>query len=85
MILFGASGHCKSIIDIAESIGENISVIYDDNPKTEAICHIPVQKLISGINSSKENWIIAVGNNKTRQQIAKRLEQHYSKLIHKNP
>ena len=33
MILFGASGHCKSVIDIAESVGEKIGLIYDDNPK----------------------------------------------------
>ena len=35
MILFGASGHSKSVIDIAESIGERITRIYDDNPKVE--------------------------------------------------
>lgn len=51
MILFGASGHCKSVLDIAESIGEYISAIYDDNPKKEAVCHIAVEKFMKGISS----------------------------------
>ncbi|MCB0452957.1 MAG: acetyltransferase [Aequorivita sp.] len=88
MILFGASGHCKSVIDIAESIGEKIPIIYDDNPKVEAICHIPVQKFkseISGLKETglKENWVISIGNNKNRKEVREKLSEKFGLLIHK--
>ncbi len=83
MILFGASGHCKSVIDIAESIGEKISIIYDDNPKVEAVCHIPVQKLKSEISGLKEDWIISIGNNRNRQEVRNKLKQNFGFLIHR--
>lgn len=83
MILFGASGHCKSVIDIAESIGEYIRVIYDDNPKKEAICHIPVEKFIKGISGGGESWIVSIGNNKMRKEVRNKLQGNFGKLIHK--
>ena len=83
MILFGASGHCKSVIDVAESIGEQIRVIYDDNPKAEAVCHIPVKKFMSGIFGSGENWIISIGNNKMRKEVSGKLQGSFGTLIHK--
>ncbi len=83
MILFGASGHCKSVIDIAESIGETIDIIYDDNPKAEAICHIPVQRYLPEISRSADTWIISIGNNKTRHDISKKLGKKFGVLIHR--
>ncbi len=83
MILFGASGHCKSVIDIAESIGEKIEIIYDDNPKVEAICHIPVQRYLQEISHSANTWIISIGNNKTRYDISKKLGKKFGVLIHR--
>ena len=83
MILFGASGHCKSVIDIAESVGEKIGLIYDDNPKVEAVCHIPVKKFIQGTSEFKETCIISVGNNKMRQEISMKLKTDFGILIHR--
>ena len=37
MILFGASGHAKVIIDILEGNGVQVEKIYDDNPRTDNI------------------------------------------------
>ncbi len=83
MILFGASGHCKSVIDIAESIGEKISIIYDDNPKVEAVCHIPVQKFKSEISDLKKPWVISIGNNRNRREVRNKLTQNFGLLIHR--
>ncbi len=83
MILFGASGHCKSVIDIAESIGEEIKIIYDDNPKVEAVCHIPVQRFLSEISGLKETWIISIGNNRNRKEVKNKLAQSFGLLIHR--
>lgn len=83
MILFGASGHCKSVIDIAESIGERVHIIYDDNPKAEAVCHIPIQKYLSGVSRSSDTWIISIGNNKIRKEVYEKLGKKYGILVHK--
>lgn len=83
MVLFGASGHCKSVIDIAESIGQKVSIIYDDKPKTEAVCHIPVEKFVNDLSGQKETWIISIGNNSIRKEISEKLPQKFGQLIHK--
>lgn len=83
MILFGASGHCKSVIDIAESTGEKITIIYDDNPKVEAVCHIPVQKFKTEVYIEKEPWIISIGNNRNRKEVRKKLTKKFGLLIHR--
>ncbi len=83
MILFGASGHSKSVIDIAESIGERITRIYDDNPKVEAVCHIPVQKFLAEPINANEAWIVSIGNNRNRKKIVEKLTQHFGLLVHR--
>ena len=83
MILFGASGHCKSVIDIAESIGEKIKIIYDDNPKVDTVYHIPVQKFQAETSGLSESWIISIGNNKNRKEVREKLSEKFGLLIHK--
>tara|TARA_R100000306_G_scaffold62369_1_gene69004 strand:- start:171 stop:773 length:603 start_codon:yes stop_codon:yes gene_type:complete len=83
MILFGASGHSKSVIDIAESIGERITRIYDDNPKVEAVCHIPVQKFLAEPINTNEAWIVSIGNNGNRKKIVEKLTKNFGLLVHR--
>ena len=83
MILFGASGHSRSVIDVAQSIGENITLIYDDNPIVEAICHIPVVKYENARPSESETWLVAIGDNKTRQKISRRITKNFGLLVHR--
>lgn len=83
MILFGASGHSRSVINVAESIGQKITAIYDDNPETEALCDIPVEKFIKNVSGQKENWLISIGHNKIRKQVSNKLQGNYSTLIHR--
>ena len=83
MILFGASGHCKSVIDIAESISEHISVVYDDNPQAAAVCHIPVKKYMAGTYGFGESWIVSIGNNRIRKKVKEKLQCDFGLLKHK--
>ncbi len=83
MILFGASGHCKSVIDIAKSLGEEITIIYDDNPKAEAICNIPIQKFKAEVSNEKETWVISIGSNKNRMKVKNKLAENFGLLIHR--
>lgn len=82
MILFGASGHGKSIIDIAQSIGEPITHIYDDNPPAQSVCNIRVYKFDPRAVHPNEKWIIGIGNNMVRKAVKSRLNVKFGTLIH---
>ena len=83
MYLFGASGHCKVIIDI---INENylfeIKAIIDDDPKLDAIFGIDVIKTVHFKFDLDDNLFIAIGNNFIRKKITEKYPLKYPVLIH---
>lgn len=83
MILFGAGGHGKSIINVAHSINLEIKRIYDDNPFTDKICDIPVMKYAVGTILEKQPWIIGIGCNRARKVVREKLFGNFGTLIHK--
>ncbi len=78
MKLFGASGHGKVIISIIETLNIKLSNIYDDRAPF-IILGYQVKKYDG---NETENFIISVGNNKTRKSISKKLNVNYTKIIH---
>lgn len=80
--LFGASGHCKVVIDILQNSGATIEVIVDDNPNVKAILGKAV--LLSNQIGSRtlKNVIVSIGNNRIRKLIVSRLNGTFSKAIH---
>ena len=84
MILYGASGHSKVIIDIVESRAEQtIDFIIDDNKDIKEVFGYKVEhKFRNGLKN--EPLVIAVGNNQVRKKIADKFKFTYSEaLIHK--
>ncbi len=81
MNLYGASGHAKVVIDILKRSGKSIHVIIDDNPDIKEILGIDVLQKSNG-DLTNEEFIITVGNNKTRKKITERLNANYGKAIH---
>ncbi|MCW0478042.1 acetyltransferase [Riemerella anatipestifer] len=81
MILFGASGHGKVILDILQLNGKNVEVVYDDAPKLKEIFSVPVAK--NNIEEAEGlEAIIAIGNNLIRKKIAERFNFKYQKALH---
>ncbi|WP_423219727.1 acetyltransferase [Flavobacterium columnare] len=82
IILYGASGHCKVIIDILFENKIQIKTIIDDVGKLKTIFDFPI------INSKKfkfhpfDNCIIAIGNNLTRKKIVSTLNVNFVIAIH---
>lgn len=80
MILYGASGHAKVIIDILNACGTKIKEIFDDNFSQIKILH--------GINvckpePSNEKMIISIGNNNIRKRISESgIAREYGTAIH---
>jgi sugar O-acyltransferase (sialic acid O-acetyltransferase NeuD family) len=85
MYLFGASGHCKVVIDILQKSNfEVIESIIDDKPKSDKIFNIPVIKTPESNFFHHISLIISIGNNKTRQKIASLIFTNYVTAIHPN-
>lgn len=84
MNIYGASGHAKVIIDIAESINISVEQIFDDNINIDSINK---QKVIHTLNKKllETATIIAIGNNKIRKKVVESFKGKISEaLIHKS-
>ena len=58
MYLFGASGHCKVVIDIVlESKEHKIESVVDHNPKSDFIFDIPIVNFNQIENFRKKHFI----------------------------
>ena len=78
MYLYGASGHAKVIIDILEASGVRVDGLIDDNPNIDQLQGYSVWHTFTG----ESPFIISIGNNKIRKQVAERLQASYEKAIH---
>ena len=80
MILFGASGHAKVILDILFLNRVSVEKIIDDHPSFEELFKIPVEKNTADFEGLEA--IISIGNNGIRKSIAEKYSLHYQKAIH---
>lgn len=81
MLLFGASGHAKVIIDILKKNNIRVEKILDDEPRVDNIFGIPVEKNRFD-TASCTDAIISIGNNEIRERISKKFQFNYIKAIH---
>ena len=80
--LYGASGHCKVIVDILLANKVEIGTIIDDNPKLLSILDHSVQKNDHFYFDGDSHWIISIGNNKIRKMLSQKLPVLYGQAIH---
>jgi len=78
--LYGASGHCKVIIDIFKLIGIDVKAIVDDHPKHAHLYGIPI--FTTRDFTEDDNLIISIGNNKVRQKLSGELAVNFATAIH---
>lgn len=78
MYLYGASGHAKVIIDILEASGVRVDGLIDDNLAISQLHGYPVKHIFAG----EFPFIISIGNNNVRKQVAERLQTIFGKGIH---
>lgn len=83
MILFGASGHSKVILDILSLCNRKVKHILDDSPACTHIFGVQVLKNIhNSFDTIPEEVIISIGNNEVRQTIAKKYNWCYTTAVH---
>jgi len=81
MILYGANGHAKVIVNILEELEINISRIIDDNDTINSLHKYSVNRF-SEVKIT-EDIIIAIGNNEVRKIISEKLNgSNFGKAIH---
>jgi acetyltransferase EpsM len=85
MYLYGASGHCKVVIDIIQSSNLNtIEYIVDDNPIKDSLYSIPIIKTPNLNFFNDKSFIITIGNNKIRKAIVDGISTNFLTAIHPN-
>lgn len=82
MILFGASGHCKVVLDILLSQKKAVDYILDDQPKVEEIFGVPVLKNNLSEDYNPQKVIVSIGNNYTRKKIVEKYSFEYTTAVH---
>lgn len=82
IVLYGASGHCKVIIDILQCNNQSVQAIIDDAPKTATILNRPVQQAKQFDFSTVQHMILSIGNNKVRKRLASELKFDFTTAIH---
>lgn len=84
MILYGASGHAKVIIDTCLSINKKVVLLFDDNPLIQELDYI---KVLTGYQASQypnEELVISIGDNRTRQLLSKNISHKFATICHSN-
>lgn len=83
LIIIGASGHGKVVADLAMQCGWQIEGFLDDNPHLTEHFGFPVLGKTDQIGKEACRYVIAIGSNEVRRQIA---EEHgevsYLSLVH---
>ena len=84
--IYGAGGHSRVIIDLAECLGHTITKIFDDFPEK---VHLLPKTDKADLSSNKQEFfsddipvIIAIGDNHIRADLAKKLNSSFENLIH---
>lgn len=79
--LYGASGHCKVIIDILHNNSLIIENIYDDNSsKKEILSYSITHSSLKGLKI--DNLILSIGNNGIRKKLANSLLANFVSVSH---
>jgi len=80
MYVFGASGHGKVILEIAESRGIVVEGFIDNDPNKSVLLG---HKVFRGVVDPHSEVILAIGNNKLRKKLAmENIDYKFSTLIH---
>lgn len=82
IVLYGASGHCKVIMDSIFLQGDTIEAILDDSPKKKHLYEIPIVKAGDFKVSSDTLLTISIGDNKVRKMISEKISAKFHTVIH---
>ena len=80
--LYGASGHAKVIIELAELCALPIGGLIDSNPAIKELLGYRVSLEMPKDISDATRFLISIGNNLIRQKVAKDIKAKFETLVH---
>lgn len=81
--LYGASGHAKVVIEIAEQNGHTIGGLIDANPAITSLLGYAVSTQLPEDDYAGNMFLISIGSNRIRKRIAQELASvHFETLVH---
>jgi acetyltransferase EpsM len=83
MILIGASGHAKVILDILRLNNIGVECLVDANPAIKELLGFKVYHQAT-FEMNKQDAIISIGSNTIRKKVAEKHPLNYVKAIHPN-
>lgn len=81
MILIGASGHAKVILDILERNNREIKCLVDANPNIKQLCGYKVEHDVD-FDFTNQQAILSIGSNAIRKKLAEHLPCNFVIGIH---
>lgn len=82
MILIGASGHAKVIIDILEKMGVDVDFLVDADPSIKELSGYRVVYERDFISNIGDEIIISIGNNEIRKKLSEEMNVKFGWAIH---
>lgn len=82
MLLYGASGHAKVVIDCLEASSIPIDGVFDDDIGRKKILEYDVLGSYNINFLANEECIIAIGNNCIRRKLLERIRHQFGKVMH---
>ncbi len=84
LVVIGASGHGKVVVDIALKLGYKNILFIDDNVVGEFIGFPIVGKSedLEQLNDESTDFILAIGNNKIRKRISEQYKVNWVTIVH---
>lgn len=79
--IYGASGHGKVVIEILETSGYLIDQLYDDDPEKVNLLEYKVSSNKEMFKLPGVKWLIGIGNNEIRKNIAENNDFIYGSAI----
>ncbi len=84
LIIIGAGGHGKVVLDMAINLGYKEIAFVDDKDSIDCLDYKVIGNVskINDLNDGKTDFVIAIGNNFIRKRISETYAVNYVSLIH---
>lgn len=75
IIIFGAGGHARVILDALSTSGASVHAFVDDHPRVEELDGLPVWNAedAAWLGLSRFEFVVAIGDNRSRASVFQRL------------
>lgn len=81
IIIRGAGGHARVVIDCARAQGRTVACAYDPFQDGE-VYNIPIRRNYDPADFPKAEAIVAIGDNATRRQVSAEVKHSFTNIIH---